>query len=54
MTFRTPDEAVMLADNTRYGPAASVWERDHRAGARYRAEVEVVQVKDIWIPYGDW
>ena len=25
MTFRTPDEAVMLANNTRYGLAGSVW-----------------------------
>ena len=25
MTFRTPDEAVALANNTRYGLAASLW-----------------------------
>lgn len=25
MTFRTPDEAVMLANNTRYGLSASIW-----------------------------
>ena len=25
MTFRTPDEAVMLANNTVYGLAASIW-----------------------------
>ncbi len=28
MTFRTPDEAVALANNTRYGLAAGVWSED--------------------------
>ena len=37
MTFRTPDEAVALANNTRYGLAASVWTREHQPRARHRA-----------------
>ncbi len=28
MTFRTPEEAVRLANNTRYGLAASIWSED--------------------------
>jgi aldehyde dehydrogenase (NAD+) len=28
MTFRTPDEAVKLANNTRYGLAATIWSED--------------------------
>ncbi len=28
MTFRTPEEAVKLANNTRYGLAASIWSED--------------------------
>lgn len=46
MTFRTPDEAVALANNTRYGLAASVWSeninRSLDVAARIKAGV-------IWI-----
>ena len=28
MTFRTPSEAIALANNTRYGLAASIWSED--------------------------
>ena len=46
MTFRTPDEAVALANNTRYGLAASIWtENVNRAlevAARIKAGV-------VWI-----
>ena len=38
MTFRTPSEAVALANNTPYGLAASVWTREHQPRARHRAE----------------
>jgi aldehyde dehydrogenase (NAD+) len=45
-TFRTPDEAVTLANNTRYGLAASVWSenvnRALEAAARIKAGV-------VWI-----
>ncbi len=37
MTFRTPDEAVVLANNTRYGLAASVWSETIGLALRYRA-----------------
>lgn len=45
-TFRTPDEAVMLANNTRYGLAASIWSENLNvaldAAARVKAGV-------VWI-----
>ncbi len=46
MTFRTPDEAAMLANHTRYGLAASVWSENINvaleAAARMKAGV-------VWI-----
>jgi len=46
MTFRTPDEAVLLANNTRFGLAASVWSeninRNLDVAARVKAGV-------VWI-----
>ena len=38
MTFRTPAEAVALANNTPYGLAASVWTREHQPRARRGAQ----------------
>jgi aldehyde dehydrogenase (NAD+) len=46
MTFRTPEEAIALANNTRYGLAASIWSENINlaldAAARVRAGV-------IWV-----
>jgi aldehyde dehydrogenase (NAD+) len=46
MTFRTPDEAVSLANNTRYGLAASIWtenvNRAYEVAAKLKAGV-------VWI-----
>jgi aldehyde dehydrogenase (NAD+) len=46
MTFRTPDDAVALANNTRYGLAASVWtenvNRAYEVASRLKAGV-------VWI-----
>ena len=46
MTFRTPAEAVALANNTRYGLAASVWTREYQPGARRRAQIKA---GTVWI-----
>jgi aldehyde dehydrogenase (NAD+) len=41
MTFRTPAEAVALANNTPYGLAASVWTDNINLAPRRRAEAQV-------------
>ncbi len=40
MTFRTPDEAVALANNTRYGLAASVWSENINVALDMAARVK--------------
>jgi len=52
MTFRTPDEAVALANNTRYGLAASVWSenlnRSLDVAARLKAGVVWVNSTNLF------
>ncbi len=52
MTFRTPDEAVALANNTRYGLAASVWSENINlcleAAARLKAGVVWVNCTNMF------
>ncbi|ODN70546.1 Betaine aldehyde dehydrogenase [Methylobrevis pamukkalensis] len=59
MTFRTPDEAVMLANNCRYGLAASVWSETIGLALDVAAKIEagVVWVNaanllDAAVPFG--
>jgi aldehyde dehydrogenase (NAD+) len=40
MTFRTPDEAIALANNTRYGLAASVWSENINRALEVAAQIK--------------
>ncbi|HEX7117649.1 MAG TPA: aldehyde dehydrogenase family protein [Longimicrobiales bacterium] len=46
MTFRTPDEAVALANNTRYGLAASIWSENINLALDIAAKVKA---GTVWI-----
>jgi aldehyde dehydrogenase (NAD+) len=46
MTFRTPEEAVRLANNTRYGLAASIWSEDINLALDSATQI---QAGTIWI-----
>ncbi len=46
MTFRTPDEAVMLANHTRYGLAASIWSENINVALETAARM---QAGVVWI-----
>ncbi len=52
MTFRTPDEAVALANNTRYGLAASVWtenvNRAFEVASRLKAGVVWINATNLF------
>ena len=52
MTFRTPDEAIALANNTRYGLAASVWSeninRAFEVAAKLKAGVVWINAANVF------
>ena len=61
MPFDTEEQAVALANNTRYGLAAGVWSRDigtaHRVGGRLRAGtvwLNTWHADDVTLPRGGY
>ncbi len=46
MTFRTPDEAIQLANNTRYGLAASIWSENINLALDSAAKI---QAGVVWV-----
>ena len=46
MTFRTPEEAVKLANNTRYGLAATIWSEDINLALDIAAQIKA---GTVWI-----
>lgn len=46
MTFRTPDEAIELANNTRYGLAASVWSESVNLSIHVASQIKA---GSVWI-----
>ena len=44
--FKTPEEAVTLANDTKYGLSASIWTRDVRAGLAMASQVDA---GTVWI-----
>jgi acyl-CoA reductase-like NAD-dependent aldehyde dehydrogenase len=44
--FRTPEEAVVLANDTRYGLSASVWTKDTRAGLALAGQIKA---GTVWV-----
>ena len=43
--FKTPDEAVVLANDTSYGLSASIWTKDTRAGLAMASQIQAGTVR---------